>query len=88
MNRSKLAARTELAARIRDRHQPPYRVYDANRQQHFAAKTRDEARDIKRQIASEGGTAWIEQRLQSSPNRNWRPLHAELRVGVRYERVR
>lgn len=64
MNRQKLERHTALAARIHLRHNPIYRVQDVNRQQAFPANSRADARDIKRQITSEGGTAYIEQRTE------------------------
>lgn len=77
MNRTKLQRRTELAAKIRDRYNPAYRVWDENRGQYHNALTRAEARNIKRQLTGEGGSGWIEQRQD-----------AELHEAATYVRVR
>lgn len=63
MNRMKLLRILAHAAQITGRWNPPFRVYDMRRDQRFSAKTRDEARAIKRRIVEEGGggSCWIEQ---------------------------
>lgn len=78
MNQRKLQSRTKLAAKIRDRHNPPYRVWDDNRCQYFKATTRAEARDVKREIVSSDGAAYIEQRTSAD----------DLSRAVEYSRVR
>jgi len=61
MNRKKLARRTALAAKLHDRHNPPYRVMGDDG--HFVgAPTRQAARELKREQKYE---SYIEQRVAS-----------------------